>query len=206
MSRPQVKDHELEASDGDRFPKTEEEHGKLVAWCNASFQAADDARKPFENRWDRFYKMYHSYVQRTKGDWRSKVFYPISFWIIETVYPRIMAQLPKFLCKPLRADSVEAAKAMEEALDWTTANARPKLYVEMSKQWKQALKYGTGILKTRYVKDVRVGHRPVPNMVEVKRPQEVPVLDADGLEILDELGNIVTERQEVSLGFIQQGF
>ncbi len=205
MARPVVTDQGLASNEGDRFPRNEDEHAKLLSWCNNAFQAADSARKPFVTRWEKYYKLYRSYVKKVKGDWRSKMFIPISFWIVETIAPRLVAQLPKFLVNPIGPEDVGSAQGMEKLLEWATTNARPDLYVEMVKQMKSALKYGTGIVKTRYVTDERVAHRRVPDMREVKTMQDQPVTGPDGLPLLNEQGDVVTERVEVSLGFAPVG-
>ena len=52
-------------------------------------------------RWRRFYKLFRNWVERAKGDWRSKVSMPYVFSIIETITPKLVAQIPKFLVVPI---------------------------------------------------------------------------------------------------------
>ena len=206
MSRAKVQDHEVEVASGDRFPQDEEAHDALISWAQKAFAAADAARQHHVTNWERYYKLYRSYVAKTVGDWRSKMFIPICFWIVETIAPRLVAQLPKFLCSPLNEEDVVPARAMEKLLDHAVNNGTPDTYVEFVKQMKSGLIFGTGIIKTRYVTDYVVGHEVVPDIQEIKEPQDIPIIDPQtGLPATDINGEVMTERQEISLGFAQVG-
>jgi hypothetical protein len=174
----------------------DEEHRSLLSQLLGQWQAAQEARQPFEDRWTRYYRHYRSYVQRTKGDWRSKVFIPISFWVVETITPRMVSQLPDPLVHPVEQTDVEPAEVMEKLLRWAFDHRESKTYEEIVKQYKSALKYGTGILKT-FHKEVRKKKRvSAPKMETETFSRELPVPDAeapDGL-LRDPDGNPVTEQ------------
>ncbi len=180
---------------GARFPETEEEHSKLLREFLEDLQEAEQRRRPFEQEWQRFYRLYRGYVKRTKGDWRSKVFIPICFFTIETITPRLVAQLPKPIVKPVREEptgevdpttgeqifgstNTDAAKAMENALTWATEASG--LYLELVSAYRSALKYGTGIIKTFHDRKTRTRYTTVPVLKEVPgEPVRTPVLDPD---------------------------
>jgi hypothetical protein len=195
--------HPLEGLD-DFYPKNEEEHAELVTWCQQAFQAADNHRQQYETRWKRYYRLYRSYVKRQTGDWHSKVFYPIVFWVVEAITPRLVADLPKFVAHAVGPEDVAGAKLMEQLLEW--AKNQSGLYVELVKSTKSALKYGTGILKT-YEKQVTAkARRMVPQTKDITVPQTNPVLDEMGQPMYDADGTAVVETKEVVVAQVPDGF
>lgn len=189
----------------DLYPTDEHEYRKLVTWCDQGRQAADAARRPHEGKWVRAYKAYNAYVQaRKKGDWRSRVYLQIPFTIIETVAPRLVAELPKLIATPYGPEDVESAKAMETLLDWSVRNS--KLYLEMVKGTKSALKYGTGVFKTFYKIRTATARRAVPVMEEQTVAVPVERVDPDsGLVMRDIEGRPIIETREETIGQIQVG-
>src|SRR5688500_1494416 len=139
---------EGEPAGGHLYPTTPERHQELLNWFMEQWQAADKARQPLVVRWRRFYKLSRGYTIRRKGDWRSKVFIPIAFYVIEAVLPRLMAQLPSFLVEPVGPEDEEGAKVMEQMLRW--AARRSRLEKALIDIYRSALRYGTGIAKVRY--------------------------------------------------------
>lgn len=174
------------------YPKDEEEHKALVAWANQAFTAANSARQDHYDRWKRWYKLYQSYVQRPKGSWESKVFWPLVFYTVETVAPRLVSSLPKFTVYPVGEQDVEPAQQMEQLMHWATQNS--DLYVELVKSVKSALKYGTGILKTYWKQEKAIGRVPQPVMQAVM--EQRPVMDGDQ-QVLSMDGRPVVEEVQV---------
>jgi hypothetical protein len=180
----------------DLYPDDEEEHRKLQNWAQSAFQAASAARQPFEDRFTRFYKLYRSYVTRRKGDWHSKVFIPLSFWVVETITPRLVAGLPKMLCLPVGPEDSEPAKTMEMLLEY--AQTESSLEVELVEAYKSALIYGTGILKIFHEEDVRYRGVTETAMQPVMEVRAEPVMDPEtGMPLLDPDNNPVMETAEV---------
>lgn len=167
----------LIAQPADLYPVDEDEHAKLVQWCNNAFIAAEKARRSYETRWKRYYQLYRSHQEGKPNDWHHSIFVPICFWIIETVTPRLVAQLPKFTAYPVGPDDQMAAKKMETLLDWAVDQS--DLYVELVKAFKSALKYGTAIIKTYHRQDMRRGRKN--EMVSPSIPTEVeePLMDPE---------------------------
>lgn len=133
----------------DLFPTDDEGQKELVQWVNHRFIESKNAKAQHQERWDKFYKMYRSYVKkRAAGDWRSRVWMPIAFYIIESITPRLVAQLPKFTVQPVGPEDAVGAQELEDLLAW--AADKSDLYLELVKALKSSLMYGTGILKTLY--------------------------------------------------------
>lgn len=183
--------------DEDLFPVDEEGQKKVVDWVQARYRDAKAAKQGHQTRWDKFYKMYRSYVKkRAPGDWRSRIWIPIAFFVIETVTPRLVAQLPSFTVEPVGPEDSEAADLMETLLIW--ASDQSGLYLELVSALKSALMYGTGILKTGYEEKVRYDIKREPEMEE--QFATIPMTDPSngGQPMVDLDGNPMT--QQVSLG------
>jgi hypothetical protein len=154
----------------DLFPEDDSEQRDLVDWINKQIITSRGAKSQHEDRWKKYYKMYRSFVKkRSKGDWRSRVWMPLAFYVIESITPRLVAQLPKFTVLPVGPEDTQPAKEMESLLDWATD--RSGLYLELVKGLKSALIYGTGIFKTLYDEKTayEIKREPVmePVMIEV---------------------------------------
>jgi len=182
--------------DEDLFPLDEEGQKRIIEWVRRRYEDAKSAKKGHQKRWDKFYKMYRSYVKERKdGDWRSRIWIPIAFFVIETVTPRLVAQLPAFTVEPVGPEDSPAAELMETLLTW--ASDQSGLYLELVSALKSALMYGTGILKTSYEEKVRYDIRREPEMEE--QYAEIPMMDpSTGQPMMDLDGNPMT--QEVSIG------
>lgn len=190
---------------GELYPVNEDEHAKLVARMDAWFIAAHAAREPHEKQWKKYYRLYRSYVERRKGDWKSRAFVAVVFWVVETIIPRLVAQLPRFLVNPVSEDDVETADAMERLLEW--AAKRSKLFIHLVDATKSSLIYGTGILKTYQRMDVRTKRVKVPVMKDVTETVTEPQLDpTTGEPAVDMDGAPITESREVVVGQVEAGY
>ncbi len=188
------------------------DHESWAKWCLTSLKAAEKARAQHEKDWDRFFLLYRSWVAKDDGDWRSRVFMPIPFYVIETVLPKLIAQLPGFVVNPVGPDDVDAAYAMEDLINWAaeasgSGQNEGTLYEELVKSFKQALKYGTGIMKTYHnVLDYPVKRsRQTTQAISVPMPQ--PVIDPEtGQPLMDPDGNPVVDVANVELGQLPSGY
>ena len=89
--------------------------------------------------------MYRSYVKKKgAGDWRARYWMPIAFFVIETITPRLVAQLPEPLVDAVGPEDAEPAKLMQEMIMW--AAEQGDLYLELVKAIKSSLIYGIGVL------------------------------------------------------------
>jgi len=194
-----------EVEGDDLYPQDEEGQKKIVDEVQRYFTQARDAKQGHVQRWEKYYKMYRSYVKkRSKGDWRSRVWMPIAFYVIETITPRLVAQLPSFIVKPVGPEDVYGAEYMEDLLEW--AADQSDMYLELVKALKSSLLYGTGILKTSFTETKRFQITRQPVMVEGP-PMEQPTgeNDIDGNPITQQIpggqvpspdGAVETLRQE----------
>ena len=179
----------------DLYPETEAEHAKLLAWCLESYKAAEQARAGLTRRWRRYELLYRMFVERRKGDWRSKVFLPIVFYVVETILPRMIAQLPEITVKGVEEQDAEPARLMEHVLRW--AAERSKLHLELVKAYKSSLKFGTGILKVYHEHDVIYRKVRVPVTEPVVEMVDEPVIDPEtGLPMTDLDGAALVESRE----------
>lgn len=173
----------LKGTGEDLYPEDEQEQGRITAWVQQRFIQAESARKPHEEQWLKYYKAYRSFVApRKKGQWQSQVWMPISFYVIETILPRLAAQLPSAVVNPVGPEDVLPAKTMEEVIHW--AEDKSELYVEQVKAVKSSLIYGTGILKINY--EEKKGYNIVeePVMEETTSDVATGQLDVDGNQIM----------------------
>lgn len=172
----------------DLYPQDQEAQAALISWVTRAFQDAEVAKRDFLTRWQKFYKMYRSYAgTRKKGEWRSRAWMPMSFYIIETILPRIVAQLPQFNVYPVGPEDTEGAETMEFMLKW--AAEQSDLYLELVVAFKSALMYGTGILKTLY--DEKIEDAILRKPIMQPMMQQVPI----GMNDID--GNPMMEEQQV---------
>lgn len=186
----------------DLYPEDEDAHAEIVTWCQQAFMAADNARRPFEERWERQHKLYTSFMELDKTDWRSKVFFPFAFSVVETVAPRLVAELPKATVAPMGPEDTVPAQAMETLLGWSADNSG--LHLELLEFAKSMLKYGTGILKTWHKQDLRTAYHMVPKVEPVYATQQVPVTDpVSGEPIPDITGAPQFEENQVMVGLDQ---
>lgn len=179
----------------DLFPKTEAEHGELLAWCQSALIAAKAHQQARHDRMRKYHRVARSYIARdTASSWRSAVFIPYTFSVIEAITPRMVAQIPTFVCKPNGPEDVLPAKLMENEL--RRCAEQVGLFVELIEAVKTSLKYGTGIVKNYYYEDVRKAYeqRPVMQTVMVEQPI---TNDATGQTLTDLAGAPQTEQVPV---------
>ncbi len=195
------------ASEGlqDFYPQDEEQHAIMVSWAYDAFLAAERARMPFFDRWLRYYRLYRNYVQRVVGDWRSKVFYPVSYWVVATIMPKLLTNRPTPRVKPVTPFDVPAARAMEELLDWSMEES--DFYPEWVKSTWESLVYGTGILKIYQRQDIRYKTEKIPVQEPVTQKMSVPYIDPDsGAVLTDPDGTVVYGEEDQVLGYQDVGF
>jgi len=177
---------DLTAPGEDLYPVDDEAaERKITAWVQKKYQYAAQARKPHEERWLRYYKGYRSYVRPKKpGEWKSDTWMPMIFYVIETILPRLAAQLPSAVVNPVGPEDVHPAELMEELLKW--AEDKSELYPEQVKAVKSSLMYGTGVLKVQYGEKTAYNIREEPVMEETVTQVPTGELDIDEQPIMQE--------------------
>lgn len=177
---------DMGAEGEDLYPPDEESQRQLVADVNRIFTSAERAKAEHVERWRKYYRMYRSWPgKRKRGEWKSRVWVPVSFYVVETIIPRLVAQLPKFTVYPVGPEDTPGAETMEQLLEW--AADKSDLYLELVKAFKSALMYGTGIVKTTYEEEVK--YQIIQQPVMQDQTMQVPTgqLDMDNAPIMQEM-------------------
>jgi hypothetical protein len=175
----------LNSASEDLYPSTEEGQRDLLTWVLKAFTDAESAKTGHMARWRRFYKMYRSYVpKRKQGEWRSNVWFPLSFYLIETILPKLVAQMPRFNVYPEGPEDEAGAEQMETLLSW--AIDRSEAYLPLVEGFKSALMYGTGILKTAYEEKTSYRMTRQSVMEPILQQINTGVTDFTGREVMGE--------------------
>jgi len=176
--------------DDDLYPVEEDEQKKLATAVSKRFQAAERARQAYEVTWLRYYKAFRSYRKMRKpGQWKSNVWMPITFSVIETILPRVCAALPSAKVNPIGPEDVQPGETLEETIKW--AEDKSDLYPEQVKAVLSSLMYGTGILKTGVLE--RFG----ANIVQEPLLEETTVEEPTGELDIDQNPLMVTRQTQV---------
>lgn len=187
----------------DLYPTDDTELKRLISWCQNAFSAAEKGKQSYTERWDRYYRLYRSFVKHDPTDWHSKMFVPMVFWVVETVAPRLVAQLPRFLVMPMGPEDVEPAKLMEQLMEY--AANKSDLFLELVKAVKSALKYGTGLLKTFHRVDKFRARRYVPQMEPVMGPSMTAFREPGGQPMRTLDGGVIQNTEPQQIGEVQVG-
>lgn len=188
----------------DLYPSDPDEQRRLSSWAQTAIISAEKARQPLEDRWKRYYRHYRAWIkQRQSGDWRSKVPMPESFQAIETILPRLIAELPKFTALPHGPEDVAPAEVMQKLLDHASnvsGHRYEGLYIELYKAFKDALIYGTGVVKDYYAELPAYKREEVPTFEVVTEKVSEPIIDPDtGMPMMDTDGNPLVDEREVEI-------
>lgn len=125
----------------------DEEMAELV---ERRWTAAKNWRRPKEQQWQRWYEMYRSYAKRKKWQNGVSLFIPLTFSTIESFLPRMVTQRPKIEVEARRDDKIEVAQNHRDLLTYQWDQlSMPVTQVDWAKE---ALIYGTGILKVGWWK------------------------------------------------------
>jgi hypothetical protein len=108
-------------------------------------------REPFEKRWKRFYKLYRGYRDPTDFPFKSNIFVPFTFSIIESVVPKMLGTLfnvrPVISVTPRHGASVELARLLERLLDYQLEDERLEFFNKILEFFKETAIYGTAFAK-----------------------------------------------------------
>ena len=109
-------------------------------------------RSPLITRWTEFYKKWRNYLPPQQDIYRSNLFIPYSFQVVETIVPRLVAQSPKITVLPQEPSDEENATVNEDVLKWQWE--RVKLNEKIELMVRSGLIYGVGFLKIGWKKDM----------------------------------------------------
>lgn len=129
-----------------------EDVSKLVE----KWRLSKDFRQSYDEKWDRFYKIYNSYVDESKYKKRqSKLFVPFVYSIIEAILARLMnwcfSVEPVVRVLPMGKEDVDKAEKMDKLIQYQLR--RRKFYLIALTWFKETLIYGTGVVKIFWDRD-----------------------------------------------------
>jgi hypothetical protein len=102
-------------------------------------------RTPYTTKWDRFYKLYRSVLDKINYPWQSNIFVPMSFSTVETVVPRLVSNRPQIDILPRKPEDAIYADVMNKLIDYQWD--KMGMNVLLPEAVKEMCIYGTTILK-----------------------------------------------------------
>lgn len=140
------------------YNMTVEEVAKATAIIDR-YELARTYQFPFWNDFDRYYKMYESYVNDAKVAWETKIFIPMVFSVIERYLPRILSNKPTVNYMARNENTVKQAQTNQALFDWEWDQVSRRkdggMYLEMLRFAKDAFITGTGIAKIPWIKEMQ---------------------------------------------------
>jgi len=125
------------------------------------FNVADKYTQGYFTKFQNYYELYRSYLGSGKLPWRSNLFIPKTFEIIETVAPRIVQAQKTFKALPVEGMDVLNADAYTDLLKFQFQKTDMEDVIE---EWvKETLIYGTGFVKVTWGKN----DMPSPEVVDI---------------------------------------
>lgn len=139
-----------------RTPSVEEQE-RALRWVRTERDQSEENRRDYSVKWDTWEKMYRSYStdptwwEKNDKDWRSKIFVPVSFTVIETIVPRLVSGLfgasgSFFRMMPTTQGSKDAAKAAQQYMEFLVYQEMD-FFMQFMRGLKAAPKMGTGFFK-----------------------------------------------------------
>ncbi|RLB06399.1 MAG: hypothetical protein DRG83_00015 [Deltaproteobacteria bacterium] len=108
-------------------------------------------RQPYYQRWINYYKQYRSYREEANYPFRSSLFIPYTFSLVEHVVPSTLSSIfssePVISVSPRKGAVAELATLIEEVLNYFIEDNRLKLYFRLEDFFKEAAIYGTSFAR-----------------------------------------------------------
>ena len=115
------------------------------------YELARTNQLPYFQDFDRYYKLYESYVNENREIFETKMFVPIVFSVIERYLPRLISSKPTVNFMPRRPDTVERAQHVQALFEWQwdqVSRVRDGgMYMELLRFVKDALITGVAVAK-----------------------------------------------------------
>jgi hypothetical protein len=108
-------------------------------------------RSPYETRWKRFYKLYRSWRDVTSTPYKSNIFVPYIFSIVESVVPKMLGTV--FNTRPIisviarKGASEDQAILLERLLEYQFDEEQLELFAKILEFFKETAIYGTSFAK-----------------------------------------------------------
>lgn len=125
------------------------------------FSASEQYTQGYFSRFQRYYELYRSYLQKGKLPWRTNLFIPKTFEIIETIAPRIAQAQRTFKTLPVEGGDVDNAEAYTDLLKFQFYKTDMEDVIE--EMTKEALIYGTAVVKVSWGRN----GMPLPEVIDI---------------------------------------
>lgn len=120
-------------------------------FISSLFLSVKNWRDPYERRWKRFYKLYRSYRDSTAHPFKSNIFVPYIFSIIESVVPKMLGSVfnsrPIISVQPRKGAAVDMSKLLESLLEFQLDEEQLEFFSKILEFFKETAIYGTSFMK-----------------------------------------------------------
>lgn len=157
-------------ADTEKSPMTSEELQKeqkmkdALRLVNERYSVTKKYTQSYFQRFQRFYKLYRSYLDRSRLPWRSNLFIPRVYEIVEVIAPRIVMAQRTYTVNPVEGNDVENARAYADLLKFQFYQDRNEEMLE--ELVKETLIYGTGVVKTCWDQEANMPHAEVVDIFD----------------------------------------
>lgn len=131
-------------------PSKSYEMEQLAGEIKKKIEASSSFRAPLKDKWDRFYKLYRSKLDRQNYPWQANIFVPYAFSTVETIVPRLISTKPQIDVMPREDGDSVYAELQSKIIDyqWDQMDM-DRMLPDMIRQF---LIYGTSIMKMGWEK------------------------------------------------------
>lgn len=115
------------------------------------YEAVKQWRTPYENRWKRFYRLYRSWRDPNTTPFKSNIFIPYIFSIVESVVPKMLGTV--FNVRPIiavvgrKGATEDLAVLLERLLEYQFDDEQLELFTKALEFFKETAIYGTAFAK-----------------------------------------------------------
>lgn len=124
---------------------------EIVNYINELFLQVKAWRAPYEARWRRFYRLYRNYKSASVNYYRSNIFVPYIFAIVENIVPKMLGTIfntqPVISVQPRNSKYEGTARLLERILDYQLDDERVEFFYKILEFFKEMCIYGTAFLK-----------------------------------------------------------
>lgn len=134
----------------------------LMNYLIEELRRAQTARKPLEEVWMRYHEAYKAQPKTAENNFplarSSNLSIPVIATDVDTIFARLMAMYfgtdSLWVCRALNDQMVDFAPRLEEFLAWAQDHEL-KIYDPVADWLLEVVKLGTGVLKTRYTREMK---------------------------------------------------
>jgi len=122
-----------------------------VTFITNLYQSTQNWRNSQEKRWKRFYKLYRNHRDIAAQPFKSNIFVPYIFSIVESVVPKMLGTIfntrPIISVAPRKGSSVNLAKLLESLLEYQLDEEQLEFFTKILEFFKECVIYGTSFAK-----------------------------------------------------------